>query len=113
MNVTTSYSDNSTTARAHRNSRRQMKRKRTSLEGEDEEVCPPDKRRQIERTGKQLISTRKEVEYEAPEGGRYLGWFPGTVIAFNKNKGYLVKFDDPNEDSDWIDNLYSKDVRFL
>jgi hypothetical protein len=116
-NVTTSYNNNSTTARANRNSRRRLKRKRTSVDNEqDVEVCPPDKRRQVERSGKKLINSRVEIEYKMPEEEnhvRYLGWFAGTIIAYNKNKGYLVEFDDPKEDADWIENIYSTDVRFV
>ena len=59
-----------------------------------------------------MVGTRVEVEYEENVGGEvnYLGWTKGTVMEYDKVKGYLVQFPD---DVDWIPTLISSDVRIL
>ena len=59
-----------------------------------------------------MIGKRVEVEYEEKVYGetKYLGWIRGTVMEYDKFKGYLVQFPDG---VDWIPSLRSKDVRIL
>ena len=59
-----------------------------------------------------MVGTRVEVEYEENVDGEvnYLGWIKGTVMKYDKVKGYLVQFPD---DVDWIPTLISSDVRIL
>ena len=53
-----------------------------------------------------MIGKRVEVEYEEKVDGqtKYLGWIRGTVMEYDKFKGYLVQFPD---DVDWIPSLRS------
>jgi len=57
-----------------------------------------------------MVGTKVELEYEENVEGkvRFLGWIKGTVMEYDKAKGYLVQFPD---DVDWIPTLKSKDVR--
>ena len=59
-----------------------------------------------------MIGTRADVEYEENVNGemKNLGWIKGTIMDYNKSKGYLVQFPD---DLDWIPDLNSKDVRII
>ena len=43
-----------------------------------------------------MVGTRVEVEYEENVDGEvnYLGWIKGTVMEYDKVKGYLVQFPD-------------------
>ena len=117
-------------SRSPKTSVNKRKRKRSSLakayEGSPEQYqTPPDKRRRFfstekehkRRTGRALIGSIIEVEYqeEINEKMKYLGWFRGKIVAYNKNTGYLVKFEPREngiEEEDWILSLNSPDVRF-
>ena len=80
------------------------------------EQTPPDKRARLEKRsskrklGQEMVGTRVELEYEENVDGkvRYRGWIKGTVMEYDKAKGYLVQFPD---DVDWIPTLKRKDVR--
>ncbi|KAK3736283.1 hypothetical protein QZH41_020744 [Actinostola sp. cb2023] len=102
------------------------KRKRSSLgsNSKDTDSGPPDKRRHVcptnkRKSGKSLINTRVEVEYQEEDSNGqliYLGWLTGTIIAYNKSQGYLVRFDKPDrqgEWDDWLPTVKSSDVRFI
>ena len=119
-NVTTSYSASPG---------RQTKRKRTSFENSSDDG-PPDKRRHIlgvkrKQSGRALINRQVEVEYQeknkSEKETNYLGWFRGQIVAYRRQEGYLVKFEDRCDSSgkvvegwsDWIADLNSKDVRLL
>ena len=84
------------------------KRKRSSRVKVDErramlDLTPPYKRRCLlnskrsnrRKTGQALIGSQIEVEYQEENNGKMIniGWFRGTIIAYNKTTGYLVKFE--------------------
>ena len=92
-NINTNYANRSCVA----DSTKRRKRKRTSLLASDSRA---------------LINSSVEVEYQEEKDGKmnYIGWCKGTIVAYNKNKGYLVRFKD---DEDWIPSIDSTDVRIL
>ena len=119
VNVTSSYSGTPEAGTAKK------KRKRSS----------PDKRRNLEelrgnvsmlkgkRDGKSLIGTKLATEYqEANDDGemQYLGWFHGTVTAFNRRDGYFVEYHEQvcngrlhAKWSEWLDTLDNDDVKLI
>ena len=76
-------------------------------------------------SGRALINRQMEVEYQeknkSEKETNYLGWFRGQIVAYRRQEGYLVKFEDRCDSSgkvvegwsDWIADLNSKDVRLL
>ena len=41
-------------------------------------------------------------------------WEKGTIIMYNKSKGYLIKFDDKGpEDNRWEKRISDNDFRFI
>ena len=65
-------------------------------------------------SGNALIGTTLEVEYnrENLDGStEYLGWIKGAIAAWNKSKGYLVNFEDG--DQEWLPSVEEKDVRLV
>lgn len=125
-NVNISYEMNTQEEREKK--RKKRKRSRLSLKGvgsclndvePEMEQTPPDKRQRLDKrslkrdTNKErMIGTRIEVEYEENVNGevKYLGWIKGTIMDYDKSKGYFVQFPD---DLDWIPDLNSKDVRII
>ena len=64
-----------------------------------------------------MIGSQIEVEYQEENNRKMIniGWFRGTIIAYNKITEYLVKFeplDNGIEEEDWIPTINSADVRF-
>ena len=117
-NVTTSYSASPV----------RTKRKRTSL-GKDDEG-PPDKRRHLnivkrKPTGRSLLKRKVQVEYDEKDSAgnvtKYWGWCTGIIVAYRRQDGYLVQFNDFQDSegnvvegwADWIEDLNSKDVHLL
>ena len=130
------------TTREKRNSK---KRKRSSLIAVDkDDHAPPDKQQHmlnptrskstVNDTGKaatpkkgndrELIGLKVKVEYQEQNSGRtsmdYMGWFEGTVVSYNRRKGYFVQFHDQDINgkkipswSDWLEDLYTDDVVIL
>jgi len=65
-------------------------------------------------TGNALIGARLEVEYNTVNldgSTEYLGWIKGTIAAWNRFKGYLVIFEDG--DQEWLQSVEEKDVRLF
>ena len=61
-----------------------------------------------------LIGTMIEVEYNRENWGgstEYLRCIKGTIAAWNKSKGYLVNFEDG--DQEWLPSVEEKNVRLL
>ncbi|PFX15817.1 hypothetical protein AWC38_SpisGene19947, partial [Stylophora pistillata] len=125
QSINISYETSSQEEREKRQKKR--KRSRLSLRGTSGsqndpkahlDQTPPDKRARLKarssrkKLGEAMIGKRVEVEYEEKVDGetKYLGWICGTVMEYDKFRGYLVQFPD---DVDWIPSLRSKDVRIL
>lgn len=65
-------------------------------------------------TGNALIGVRLEVEYNRVNldgSTEYLGWIKGTIAAWNRSKGYLVNFEDG--DQEWLQSVEEQDVRLF
>lgn len=65
-------------------------------------------------TGNALIGLRLEVEYNRVNldgSTEYLGWIKGTIAAWNRSKGYLVNFEDG--DQEWLQSVEEQDVRLF
>ncbi|XP_031557429.1 uncharacterized protein LOC116294047 [Actinia tenebrosa] len=128
-NVTLSYASSEESRRKKKNDKR--KRKRSSLtNGSKDNDVPPDKRRNIEKDtratpkkrGRSLIGTKVSVEYQEMNGGvmKYMGWFDGTIAAFNRRDGYFIEFQDSEKDgkvikgwTEWLGDIESNDVKLL
>lgn len=64
--------------------------------------------------GNALIGRTIEVEFnrENSDGStEYLGWIKGTIVAWNPSEGYLVNYEDG--DQEWLTSVEEKDVRIL
>ena len=66
--------------------------------------------------GKKEIGRKLKVDYKDEEG-EYLGWFAGTIAAYNKRQGFFINFDAATVNgqkyekwSDWLEELDSDDV---
>ena len=44
-------------------------------------------------TGKSAVGTRLSVEFYNDDNNTTTTWYRGTVIAYSRNKGYVVNFD--------------------
>ena len=89
------------------------------------DLTPPNKRRCLlnskrsnrRKTGQALLGSQIEVKYQEENNGKMIniGWFTGTIIAYNKSTRYLVKFEHLEngiEKEDWIPTRNSPDMRF-
>ena len=125
QNINISYENNSQEDKERK--RKKRKHSRLSLRGTNSSLnetdvqmdqTPPDKGARLEKTsikrkqGHTMVGSRVEVVYEENVDGEVncLGWIKGTVMEYDKVKGYLVQFPD---DVDWIPTLISSDVRIL
>lgn len=65
-------------------------------------------------TGNALIGTVIEVEFNRENANgstEYLGWIKGTIAAWSKSQGYLVNFEDG--DQEWLPSVDDSDVRLI
>ena len=65
-------------------------------------------------TGNALIGAKLEVEFNLVHldgSTEYFGWIKGTIAAWNGSKGYLVNFEDG--DQEWLQTVEEHDVRPL
>ena len=65
-------------------------------------------------TGNALIGAKHEVEFNRVNldgSTKYLGWIKGTIAAWNRSKGYLVNFEDG--DQEWLQSVEEQDIRLL
>ena len=56
---------------------------------------PPEKRSSLFAvpTGKSAVGTRVSIELYSNDMQTTTTWYKGTVIAYSRNKGYVVNFD--------------------
>jgi len=65
-------------------------------------------------TGNALIGAKLGVEFNRVHldgSTEYLGWIKGTIAAWSRFKGYLVNFEDG--DQEWLQSVKEQDVRHL
>ena len=64
--------------------------------------------------GNALIGRKVEVEFNRENGNgtiEYLGWIKGTIVAWNNLEGYLIHYEDG--DQEWLTSVEDQDVRLL
>ena len=70
-------------------------KKRERKRGGSQFKKPPEKRSLllVVPTGKSAVGTRVSVEFYCNDSQTTTTWYKGTVIAYSRNKGYVVNFD--------------------
>ncbi len=96
----------------YRNTKTKRKRKHCSTMGNS--FNPPDTNKKLKKRprGEGAVNRRVEVLYKNDDGSET--WDRGTIIMYNRSKGYLVTFDELGpEGNSWEKGINNNDFRFI